>query len=79
VLLKPVQQVKTRLGEFQVMDFSEIREPGSYTIQAGSASSRPFRIDNDVWRETIWKAINFFYVERCGADIPAYTASATAT
>jgi len=70
VLLKPVQQVKTRLGEFQVMDFSEIREPGSYTIQAGSASSRPFRIDNDVWRETIWKAINFFYVERCGADIP---------
>jgi hypothetical protein len=70
VFTKSVQKVKTRLGDFQVMDFSEIREPGSYAIQTGTDMSRPFRIDNDVWRVTIWKAINFFYVERCGTYIP---------
>ncbi|MCJ7449339.1 MAG: glycoside hydrolase family 9 protein [Bacteroidales bacterium] len=70
ILTKQVQLVKTQIGEFQVMDFSEIREPGYYIIQAGNTISRPFRIDDDVWRETIWKAINFFYVERCGMEIP---------
>ena len=70
VLTKSILKEKTNLGEYQVMDFSEIREPGSYVIRAGNTESRPFRIDNDVWRETIWKAINFFYVERCGDYIP---------
>jgi hypothetical protein len=70
VLTKKVVQEKTRLGNFQVMDFSEIREPGSYTIKAGNTQTRPFQINDDVWRETIWKEINFYYVERCGTDIP---------
>lgn len=70
VLTKPLRTVDTRLGQFQHMDFSEVRKPGSYVIRAGDSRTRPFRIDENVWRGTIWKAINFFFGERCGFAVP---------
>jgi hypothetical protein len=70
VLSKAIQSVKTHLGEFQMMDFSELRRSGSYLLEAGDARTRPFRIDPNVWRQTILKAINFLYAERCGMAIP---------
>lgn len=70
VLARPIERLKTRIGAFQVMDFTEVRAPGAYRIRAGGTETRPFRIGEDVWRRTIWKAINFFYVERCGEAIP---------
>jgi hypothetical protein len=70
VLSKPVADRKTRLGLFQEMDFSEVREPGSYVIQAGGTRTRPFHIGEDVWNGTIRKAINFFFGERCGFAVP---------
>jgi Glycosyl hydrolase family 9/Cellulase N-terminal ig-like domain len=69
-LTKAISTVKTHLGEFQVMDFSEVRQTGSFILEAGDARTRPFRIDPNVWRQTIWKAINFLYAERCGMAIP---------
>jgi hypothetical protein len=62
--------VKTPLGEFQVLDFSEVRQDGSYILEAGKARTNPFRIDANVWRQTILKALNFLYAERCGMAIP---------
>lgn len=70
VLRKPVRTVHTRLGEFQVLDFSEVRTPGRYVLRAGDVRTQPFHIDADVWRGTIWKAINFFFGERCGYAVP---------
>jgi len=70
VLTKAVQSVKTRLGDFDVLDFSELSRPGLYSIRAGGISTRPFKIDPDVWNSTTWKTINFFYGERCGIEIP---------
>ena len=69
-LNKAVTPVITQIGRFQVMDFTEVREPGAYIVRAGNRSTRPFRIGTDVWKSSIWKAINFFYVERCGYAIP---------
>jgi hypothetical protein len=70
VLEKPLQTVSSRLGEFQRMDFSEVNEPGRYVIVAGDRRTQPFRIGSDVWTGTIWKALNFFYGNRCGFDVP---------
>ncbi|MGD8866935.1 MAG: glycoside hydrolase family 9 protein [Gemmatimonadales bacterium] len=70
VLRKPIRTLRTRLGEFQVLDFSGARTPGRYVLRAGDARTRAFRIDADVWRGTIWKAINFFFGERCGYAVP---------
>ena len=70
VLTRPVKTVKTRLGEFQVMDFSEVRQAGTYILEAGKTRTPPFAIGDNVWRESILKALNFFYAERCGFAVP---------
>jgi hypothetical protein len=70
VLSKPVQTVTTRFGTYQVLDFSEARTPGRYILRAGDRSTRPFAIDDNVWRGTVWKAANFFFAERCGHVVP---------
>jgi len=70
VLSKPVKRVTTRLGPYQVLDFSGVREPGAYAIQAGGRTTRAFQIGDSSWRDSIWKALNFLYVERCGFEIP---------
>ena len=70
VLTKPVEAVTTPLGKYQVLDFSELREPGRYAIKAGDELTRSFHIGDDAWADSIWKAINFMYCERCGMEIP---------
>ena len=70
VLRGPVQRLSTRLGSFQQMDFSEVNAPGRYVIRAGGETTQPFRIGADVWEGTVWKALNFFYGNRCGFDVP---------
>ncbi len=75
ILTKPVENVTTRLGNFQLMDFSEIINEGSYHIETGKAVSGSFRIGRDAWEESIWKALNFYYVERCGTPIPGVHAT----
>lgn len=70
VLTKAVSEVKSHIGRFRLMDFSEVRTPGNYILRAGNRTTRPFRIGDDIWKASIWKAINFFYTERCGYAIP---------
>ncbi len=70
VLLKNIEIQNTHLGNFQVMDFSEIRTPGNYILKAGEIKTNPFSIGANVWEASIWKALNFFYTERCGVAVP---------
>ena len=70
VLTKQVQQLKTPLGNYAAMDFSELQTAGKYVLRAGATTTRPFTIGQEAWRDSIWKAINFMYSERCGTVIP---------
>ncbi len=70
VLTKAVRDLETGIGHFEVLDFSEVRAPGLYVLKAGSEQTPPFPIGDNVWRSAIFKAINFFYTERCGTEIP---------
>ena len=70
VLRAPVRTVRSRLGAFQELDFSGVDTPGRYVIRAGGRTTRPFRIGGDVWEETVWKTLNFFYGNRCGYAVP---------
>jgi hypothetical protein len=70
VLRKPIQTVRSRIGEFQQLDFTEVVNPGVYVLRAGNVTTRSFAIADDVWKTTIWKALNFFYGERCGFAVP---------
>ena len=70
IFAAPIQQKKTDIGSFQVLDFSSVDRPGAYVLRAGDTVTRPFRIGDDVWRDSIWKVLNFMYSERCGTVIP---------
>jgi hypothetical protein len=70
VLSKAIENRHNDIGDFQVMDFSEIRTPGSYVLQAGKIVTHPFPIGSDIWEASIWKVLNFLYTERCGAIVP---------
>jgi len=69
-LTKTIESVTTPLGTYQLLDFSEVRAPGTYVLRTARGLTRPFTIGDDVWRESIRKAINFIYSERCGTVIP---------
>jgi hypothetical protein len=70
VVTKLVEQRLTALGNYQVLDFTEVQKPGRYLLRAGSVTTQPFRIGDDAWRESVVKALNFLYSERCGTVIP---------
>lgn len=65
-----VKEITTEKGSFRQIDFSEFKTPGFYSITSGSISSRLFPIDNNVWIQPLYKAVNFFYCERCGFNVP---------
>lgn len=70
VLSKQVQETKTSLGTYQVLDFSELSKPGMYRIRAGDVLTQPFAIGETIWDSSVWKVLNFMYSERCGTVIP---------
>lgn len=70
VLAKPIRREQTGLGEFQVLDFTEVNTPGEYTLKVGELASQSFRVGPDVWEQTARKVLNFFYAERCGYAVP---------
>ena len=70
VLTKPVNSIVNERGTFALLDFTELRSPGKYILKAGKEESRSFVIADTVWRQPIYKAINFFYCERCGVTVP---------
>jgi len=70
VLSKNIEERKTQLGHFQVIDFSELRKPGNYVLKAGEVFTHAFPVGDNIWEASAWKAVNFFYTERCGAAIP---------
>lgn len=55
---------------FGLLDFSAIITPGNYTIQVGNLISKPFPIGPDAFLSAAWKALNFFFCERCGFEVP---------
>lgn len=70
VFAADVRVMNNRRGQFRVIDFSPYRQPGKYRLRSGSLLSRQFRIGEDVWEQPIFKAVNFFFCERCGYAVP---------
>jgi hypothetical protein len=65
-----VQVVNNDQGIFQVLDFSDYDKSGEYRLRCGELESNPFPIDDDIWIQPIFKAMNFFWCQRCGYHVP---------
>lgn len=65
-----VKTIPFPLGDFAVMDFSAFNAPGRYALRIGSRETGAFSIGEDAYASAAWKAVNFFYQERCGCALP---------
>lgn len=70
VLSKAVKKVRDEKGYFEILDFTQIREPGFYRLQIGDLATAEFEIGEKVMESVIWKALNFIFCERCGYPVP---------
>ncbi|MEN8116712.1 MAG: glycoside hydrolase family 9 protein [Bacteroidota bacterium] len=66
---KDIQIQSTRFGDFQILDFSEINQPGKYKIKVGDIESGLFNISKNIWEQSVWNNINFWRSERCGQTV----------
>lgn len=61
---------RTRIGDFETIDFSDFRKEGEFIIRVGSVSTQPFFINRNLWDNSAWRVCNFMFVERCGYPVP---------
>jgi len=64
-----VKQVKTSIGNYQVLDFSTFTTPGQYRLRVGASATEPFTIGNNIWENSVWRVLNFIFCERCGHPV----------
>lgn len=69
ILTKKTDEVNNNLGNFSLIDFSEIKDPGIYKIKYNNQISKCFEISNQCYDSSIWKSLNFLRLLRCGEDI----------
>ena len=61
----------TSIGNFSVIDFSDVKKPGDYQIVADGVTTRPFKIGGtEIWHDSQWKVLNFIFCQRCGYPVP---------
>lgn len=70
VLTGRINDFSSALGDFRTIDFSSLKEPGEYVIEAGGITTQPFHISDNVWDNSAWRVINFLFCERCGYPVP---------
>ncbi len=66
----PVRRVENERGHFAVLDFSEVTVPGAYRLRAGKITTEPFEISDEIYKESLWRAVNFLFCQRCGYPVP---------
>ena len=65
------QMVENGKGNrFALLDFSDFIEPGTYCLHYGGIDSREFQIADDVWLMPVFSALNFYFCQRCGYEVP---------
>ena len=65
-----VNIAETTNGKFNQLDFTGYRGTGTFRIRCGNLISNPFPIDENIWIQPVFKAVNFFFCERCGYFVP---------
>lgn len=60
------------------LNFSAVKESGDYTVKVGEETSAVFRIAEDVYKDVTKSLMRFFYMQRCGTELPEEFAGAFA-
>ena len=52
-------------------DFSKVSAPGKYYLIAGDVKSEAICVGENVYQDLLYDITRFFYLQRCGCEIPA--------
>ena len=55
----------------EAFDFTEVKDEGTYHIEAGEAVSPSFKIAKDVYNDAFKASIKMLYYQRCGMELTA--------
>lgn len=74
-LERPLLNVRTSLGAFGVLDFSDFRQLGTFRLRAGGIETKPFRVvragdEPALWQASLDATLDLFRGERCGGEVP---------
>ncbi|MBN2763348.1 MAG: glycoside hydrolase family 9 protein, partial [Bacteroidales bacterium] len=70
VYTKDVQKIENSQGSFSVFNFTDFNEKGEYRIRCGNIESGFFPVNDEIWIQPVFKALNFFWCQRCGFHVP---------
>ncbi len=56
-------------GAFQIMNFSDFREKGTYFLEVENRKTGLFEINENPYLGSIWKSIQFLRTLRCGEEV----------
>ena len=70
VFSNAVRVVENEQGVFRILDFSDYNKSGEYRLRCGTLESNPFPIDDNIWIQPVFKALNSFFSLRCGYAVP---------
>lgn len=65
-----IKKQKTSTGEFDVLDFSDFNQSGTYSLKVGDYTTPPFQIGKRIWENSLWRVLNFIFCQRCGYPVP---------
>lgn len=68
----PARMSSGPIGEFAILDFSEVRKAGRYTLRYGSQRSFPVEIGDARALSLVEPLTNFFYADRCGHAVAGH-------
>jgi len=65
------KEIKTSVGQFQMLDFSDFQEKGRYYLSVNDIRTEDFFIDDYParWHDSIYRSLNFIFCERCGCPV----------
>lgn len=65
-----IKQEGTTIGHFNVLDFSDFNQSGSYYLKVGETKTPSFEIGDRIWENSQWRVLNFIFCQRCGHPVP---------
>ncbi len=65
-----IRQEETTIGSFKILDFTGYNRPGTYHLKVGDVVTPSFRIDSQLWDNSLWRVLNFIFCQRCGYPVP---------
>lgn len=74
-----LMQVKGDFGTYTVAEFSSLRQPGTFYIEAGRERSQSFRVAPDIYEDVLQKLVGYFTLQRCGNTKSGWRGSACHT